>query len=301
MERNSPIAGTWYEGTEKSLKNQINSLLKDKKFGPGKDPLEHERGDKTASNIIGIISPHAGYVYSGSVASCGFSKIYDNFDKIDTAIVLGPNHRGFGPPISIFPEGQWNFPLGSLTIDEDLVEFARNWDFGKIKDYVQIEVSAHQEEHSLDIQVPFVQYLFGNNVKLFAICFADQSLDPVADVISDFLHDILNKFTTKKIVIIASTDFSHEYDYDVLLKNDQSMIDLFEKMKIEEADQFRKSNRMTMCGYGPVYSILRLAEKIGNPSIETLKYANSAQIKDSYGGYTVGYTSMLVQARPSYE
>ncbi len=297
MSRQSPIAGTWYEGTKQQLTNQIQSLLKDDKFGPGKDPTENPAIKSVDESILGIVSPHAGYVYSGSIAAHGFSKLYENFPNPDTIVIIGPNHRGYGPPVSIYPEGIWKFPLGDISIDKELVDYAKNWDFGSFSDYVQIEESAHLQEHSIDIQIPFLQYFYGDKINIFSICLADQSLNPVAEVLSSFLKEMIDVFRNKKILIVASTDFSHENDYDLLVNNDQTMIDLLERLNLEEADQFRKSNRMTMCGYGSVYTLIRLAQKMGDPSVKTLKYSNSALVKDSKGGYTVGYCSMVVRVK----
>jgi AmmeMemoRadiSam system protein B len=295
MERQSPIAGSWYEGTEDGLRDQIKGLLLDKKYGPGRDPLVDTEQKIQDESIIGIISPHAGYVYSGSTAAHGFSKMYEGRSKIDTAIVLGPNHQGIGPRVSIHPSGKWKFPLGSVDVDGELVEFAENWDFGALKGNIEIETSAHIREHSIDIQIPFLQYLYGNDIRIFPICLADQSLRPVAEVLSDFLLAVFNEFPEKRIIVVASSDFSHEYDYDKLTKNDQNMIQLIKQLDVEDAERYRTENGVTMCGYGPIYTLLRLAEKVGSPSVEKLQYTNSGLVSGRTGGYTVGYCSFLIK------
>lgn len=297
MKRVSQHAGSWYAGSESSLKAQIHDLFTEKKFGYGKDPLETSDDRPFNPNLLGIVSPHAGYVYSGPIASHGFAEAYFDIKELDIAIIMGPNHRGLGTPISFYPEGTWKNPLGSVRIDTEGIEFANDYDFGEIQDKIGFEASAHSYEHSIDIQVPFLQYLF-HDFHIVPICFGDQSFEPTSSTIAKFLKDFLKEFAEKRILIVASSDFSHENDYNLVVDNDKKMLSYLEKVSLKEADQFRRSVGMTMCGYGPVFTLIRTAELIGNPIVKNLKYANSSDIKPG-GGYTVGYASMAVYTNSS--
>ncbi|MHA2030897.1 MAG: AmmeMemoRadiSam system protein B, partial [Candidatus Kariarchaeaceae archaeon] len=296
MFRVSPIAGSWYEGSQESLENQIRFLFLDEKFGPGKDPLETpDIGYVDEDELIGLISPHAGYVYSGRIAACGYKLLYENCPEVDTFIVLGPNHRGIGPPISIYPAGKWQFPLGDLEIDENVLEFIKSLDLSEFGDSLKVEETAHTSEHSIDIQFPILQYLYKSKFKIIVICFADQSLD-TARKVARLLHLVIEYFKDKKIKIIASSDLSHEYDQDTLHYNDTKMIETFVEGDPDNSNSLRRFLKMTMCGYGPVFTIMTLANLMGQPDIELIKYANSADILPG-GQYTVGYASMMVKSR----
>ncbi|NHJ03126.1 MAG: AmmeMemoRadiSam system protein B [Candidatus Heimdallarchaeota archaeon] len=294
MDRFSRHAGSWYAGTKASLESQIHELFLNK-WGVGKDPLEFKNERTLEEDIIGIASPHAGYAYSGPIASHGYALLYDQFEKIDSAIVLGPNHSGFGAPISIYPEGAWNNPLGSISIDQELVAFAKSYSFDRLRNKIGFETSAHLNEHSIDIQLPFLQYLYKDTFEILPICLGDQSYNTTVAELSQFLSELLKAFSERKIIIIASSDLSHEHNYDLVVKNDQTMLSYLEKGDLNGAEQYRKHVSMTMCGFGPVFTLIRTAATFGKPIVKVLKYANSSDIHPG-GGYTVGYASIAVSA-----
>ncbi len=295
MDRQSRHAGSWYEGTEKSLTQQINNLFCDKQWGYGKDPLENMDDRIIDSNLIGIVSPHAGYVYSGPIASHGFAEVFKRIEKIDTVIILGPNHQGLGVPISFYPGGHWSNPLGSVKVDTEFVDYARTYDFEPIQERIGFERIAHVNEHSIDIQLPFLQYLYKNDFEIAPISLGDQSFNPVVSTLSTFLSDYITSHSEKRILIVSSSDFSHEHNYELVVKNDKTMLSYLESMNLKEAEQFRQRIRMTMCGYAPVFTLIQTAKNLGTPSVEILKYANSTDIHPG-GGYTVGYASILVRS-----
>jgi len=293
-DRHSRHAGSWYAGTRESLQKQIHNLFLSE-WGYGKDPLELELELEFPKRLLGIVSPHAGYVYSGPIASHGFAEVYKNFKSLDTVVILGPNHSGVGAAVSFYPEGKWHNPLGAVSIDTDLIDFAQSYDFGDIQNRIGFESSAHLSEHSIDIQLPFLQYLYQKeHFKFVPICLGDQSLSPTVKGLANFLQDYIRAHSGKKILIVASSDFSHEYNYDLAVKNDKTMLSHLEKADLDKAEEFRKEVSMTMCGYGPVFTLIKTAELLGTPSVKVLKYANSSDIRAG-GGYTVGYASITVK------
>jgi AmmeMemoRadiSam system protein B len=296
MDRHSRHAGSWYAGTQESLQNQIHDLFLSE-WGYGKDPLKAPEERTFNQDILGIVSPHAGYVYSGPIASHGYAEVYKNFEYLDTVVVLGPNHSGVGAAVSFYPEGKWHNPLGAVEIDTNLIDFAQSYDFGDIQNRVGFESSAHLSEHSIDIQLPFLQYLYEKNpFKFVPICLWDQSYSPTIKGLAKFLQAYIKAHSEKKNLIIASSDFSHEYNYDLAVKNDKTMLSHLEKPDLSKAEEFRKEVSMTMCGYGPVFALIKTAELLGTPSVNVLKYANSSDIR-SGGGYTVGYASITVKTQ----
>ncbi len=295
MNRQSRHAGSWYEGTEKGLRKQIHNMFLDKQWGYGEDPLENPENRDFDPNLLGIVSPHAGYVYSGPIASHGFAEVFKRLENLDTVVILGPNHQGMGAPISIYPEGHWQNPLGQVRIDTEFVNYAKTYDFGPLQNRIGFERLAHVNEHSIDIQLPFLQYLYQDKFKIVPICIGDQSYNPTVSTLSTFLVEYIKSHSEKRVLIVSSSDFSHEHNYELVVKNDKTMLSYLESMNIDEADKFRQKIRMTMCGYAPIFTLIQTAKELGTPSVEVLKYANSTDIRPG-GGYTVGYASILVRS-----
>ena len=296
MDRKCSEAGSWYAGTASSLKQQIrDSFLNE--WGYGKDPLKHPQERASDPNFLGIVSPHAGYVYSGSIASHGFAEVFKRVESIDTVVLLGPNHRGQGAPISFYPAGKWHTPLGSVSVNEDLMAYAKNYDFGVGGDRIGFEESAHSYEHSISIQLPFLQYLYNNDFQIVPICMGDQSYHLAVPMLSKFLEDYIRSHSNERILIIASSDFSHENNYDTSVNNDKKILSYIENMELDEAEDFRRKKPVTMCGYGPVFTLLKTAQKLGKPIVDIRKYATNIDTNPdrSGSGYTVGYASILVR------
>ncbi|WP_455142124.1 AmmeMemoRadiSam system protein B [Candidatus Hodarchaeum mangrovi] len=298
MDRISKHAGSWYAGSAQGLKEQIEKLFSSK-WGVGESPANIKTAETKLANILGVVSPHAGYIYSGPIASHGYANVYKEFDHLDTVIILGPNHSGIGSPISFYPGGKWHNPFGEVKIDKEAIEFAQSYDFGSIQDRIGFEKYAHSQEHSIDIQLPFLQYRYGNNFQIVPICLMDQSYPTTVKYLANFIKDYIQEQLSKEILVIASSDLSHESNYDLVIKNDKKMLELLESCKLEAANSFRKQVQMTMCGYGPVFTLIQTAIDFGSPKITVLKYANSSDIVGgrSSGSYTVGYSSVLVQCK----
>ena len=294
MERQSRHAGSWYEGTKSSLQRQIHDLFNDPKWGYGLDPVQNPQDRSPDPTLLGIVSPHAGYVYSGPIASHGFATMYKHVENVDSIVILGPNHQGMGSPISFYPGGKWSNPLGSVDIDVEFIEYAKKYDFGSLQNRIGFESNAHSYEHSIDIQLPFLQYLYEDQFLIVPLCVGEQSYESTVPTLSVFLKEYIQSHPDKRILIVASSDFSHEHNYDLVVKNDTTMILHLEKMELDEAENFRRSVNMTMCGYGPVFTLLHTAKLLGEPTVEILKYANSSDIRPG-GSYTVGYASIAVK------
>ncbi|RMG30415.1 MAG: AmmeMemoRadiSam system protein B [Methanobacteriota archaeon] len=294
MIRYSPIAGSWYPADPESLKETINELFLDKKFGPGYDPKEEKRNCN--DHLVGIGVPHAGYFFSGAVAAHSYAHLFNHLPQIDSAIIFGPNHQFGYPSISIFPEGHWELPLGNAEIDTELVEFAEQYENSTFHEVVQFEAESQRYEHSIEIQIPFLQYLYGSKFKILPICFGNQDFNQTGKIISQFVYDLLMEFQDRRIAVLASSDLSHEPDIKLLENNDRTMLKLLEENRLEDAIQFRQQVGMTMCGYGPVFTLANLTRKFGTPKNKVLKYAHSSEIRPKHRGpYTVGYPSLAFE------
>ena len=278
--RRPAVAGSFYDGDSKSLNMQIEKCFLHK-IGPGKIPSVVLAGER---KIVGLISPHAGYMYSGPVAAHGFYKIALD-GKPDTIIILGPNHRGFGADVSIIINGKWETPLGELEIDKDVAENILN--NSKI---IKVDNKAHQSEHSIEVQLPFIQYIFGKNVKIIPICMTRQDINTDIEI----ARSICSSVVDKNILIIASSDFTH-YEPQEYAKNvDKQAINAILGFNPKKLYDIIYQQNLTMCGPGPITTMLIACKSLGAKKAELLKYATSGDITGMYD-QVVGYASVIVQ------
>ena len=278
--RQPAVAGSFYAGDSKSLNKQIENCFLHK-IGLGKIPLLNP---KKGNNIIGVVSPHAGYMYSGPVAAHGFYKIALD-GKPDTIIILGPNHQGFGEDVSIIAEGKWKTPLGELKIDAEMAE-----DIIKNSKTIKIDNKAHQSEHSIEVQLPFIQYIFGNNIKFVPICMTRQDIDTDIEIAQSICSSVVGK----NILIIASSDFTH-YEPQEYAKNvDKQAINAILEFNPKKLYDMIHRQNLTMCGPGPITVMLIACETLGAKKAELLKYATSGDVSGAYG-QVVGYASIIIK------
>lgn len=278
--RKPAVAGSFYAGDLKSLNTQIEKCFMHK-IGPEKLPPAVLAGER---KIVGLISPHAGYMYSGPVAAHGFYKIALDGTP-DTIIILGPNHRGFGEDISIMVEGKWKTPLGELEIDTDIAE-----NILKNSKTIKIDNKAHQYEHSIEVQLPFIQYIFGKNIKFVPICMTRQDINTDIEI----ARSICSSVVDKNILLIASSDFTH-YEPQEYAKNiDKQAINTILEFNPKKLYDIIYQQNLTMCGPGPITAMLIVCETLGAKKAELLKYATSGDVSGAYDR-VVGYASIIIK------
>lgn len=277
--RKPAVAGSFYAGDSKSLDMQIEKCFLHK-IGPGKIPSKMIKGER---KIVGLISPHAGYMYSGPIAAHGFYKIALD-GKPDTIIILGPNHRGFGADVSIMINGKWETPLGELEIDKDMAENILN--NSKI---IKVDNKAHQFEHSIEVQLPFIQYIFNKDVKIIPICMTRQDINTDIEIARSICASVVNK----NILIIASSDFTHYEPQEYAQNIDKQAIDAILKFDPKKLYDIIYRQNLTMCGPGPITTMLITCKSLGAKKVELLKYATSGDITGMYN-QVVGYASLVV-------
>ena len=277
--RQPAVAGSFYDGDLKSLNIQIENCFLHK-IGPGKIPLVNP---KRQNNIIGLISPHAGYMYSGPVAANGFYKIALG-GKPDSIIILGPNHRGFGEDVSIMTEGKWKTPLGELEIDTEMAD-----DILKNSKIIKNDKKAHQYEHSIEVQLPFIQYIFGKDIKFVPICMTRQDIDTDIEIAKSICSSVVDK----NILIIASSDFTHYEPQEYAENVDKQAINAILEFNPEKLYDMIYHQNLTMCGPGPITVMLIACETLGSKKAELLKYATSGDVSGMYN-QVVGYASLII-------
>jgi AmmeMemoRadiSam system protein B len=272
MIRRPAVAGSFYEDDPEKLKRQISYCFTHP-LGPGSYPLVSKEGP---SNIY--IVPHAGYMYSGPIAAHVYAELALATPP-ELVVILGPNHTGLGSYVAAFPSGEWETPLGSVPIDHETVR-----KLAVESEVIDLDERAHLYEHSIEVQLPFLQYVFGNNFKLVPIVIMMQTPE-VAEYISEGLYRLLG--SQKRILILASTDMNHYDPHEETLKKDQLAIEKILSLDYRGLYHAVQDSDVTMCGYGPTMTVMRLARKMGKRPI-LMKHATSGDTsgdKSSVVGY----------------
>ncbi len=278
MIRKPAVAGAFYPDNPEILKKTIENCFLDK-FGVGYIPkLNNFSGDKYPINVM---VPHAGFQYSGPIASHSYCKIVQNgFPEV--FIILSPNHTGFGSEISVYNEGQWVTPLGSIDIDCEFADAIIS-----SSDIACGDFHAHLHEHSIEVQLPFLQY-FSDDFKIVPITLGSQSFSASNDLAKAIFEagDKLNK----SFCVIASTDLSH-----FNTQEKANTVDGFVLEDIENMDEFKLYEEVvqyniTMCGYGPVMTTISISKMCGLDNCEILAYKTSGDVTGDLTS-VVGYAS----------
>ena len=267
MNRNPVVAGQFYPASSSQLKTMIEGLVDEK---------------EAKEEVIGAVSPHAGYMYSGPVAGAVMSRI-----KLrDTAIIMGPNHTGRGKPLSIMTEGEWSTPLGKAKIDSELARRIL-----AASAYLQEDSTAHQFEHSLEVQVPFLQY-FKSDIKIVPILFGFATGSIYKQIGKDIVRAI--KDLNREVVIIASSDMTHYEPQESAEKKDNQAIAAILELNEDELLRRIEELDITMCGYAPTVCLISAAKELGAKAAELVKYQTSGDATGDYSA-VVGYAGIIIK------
>ncbi len=264
--RKPVIAGTWYPGNPVDLTRDIDAYLK-------KVP-----GDGVRGRIVGLISPHAGYLYSGQIAAHGYKLIQGQ--HFDSVIVIGPSHRSLFRGASVYRGGGYETPLGVVPVDDDLA--------GRIIGHgggIAYHPQAHTQEHSIEIQLPFLQVVLGH-FSFVPIVMGDQD----RRACEDLAEAIYKAVKGKKVLVVGSSDLSHFHSYDKAVKLDRRVVDLVQKMDTDGLLVNLANGSCEACGGGPIVVTMMVARKLGSAGVKVLKYANSGDVTGDKGR-VVGYLS----------
>jgi len=266
MIREAAVAGQFYPGWPGELKEMIGQMTDSK-------------ADR--KEVIGVVSPHAGFIYSGPVAGAVFSAI----KFTDTFIIIGPNHRGMGKPLSITTGGSWKTPLGEVQIDSGLAKAMLASSAGLEEDTL-----AHRYEHSLEVQLPFLQY-FKPDVKIVPIVLA-QAAPQVYQGIGRAVAGVL-KSRGEAVVIVASSDMTHYEPHESAKAKDKKAIEAILSLDAEELVRRIGRYDISMCGYAPVISLITAALEMGAGRTELVKYQTSGDVSGDYTS-VVGYAGIII-------
>lgn len=277
MVRKPVFAGRFYPNDPSELKRSIKELFHHE-LGPGNLPSGSPGKSRT---ILGVMVPHAGYPYSGAIAAHGYYTLFED-GMPETLILIGPSHSGMGTPVSVYPEGAWKTPLGEVNIDEDVVaSLVENEVFqgGKV---------AHRHEHSLEVQLPFLQFIFPRReFKIVPIACRDQRRETMKQVAEGIIASI--ETTGKDLSVIASTDLSHYIPYKKAKEEDENALRAIEELEVDQLYGMVKEG-YSMCGYGPVSALMYCARHY-NAIGGTLQYATSGDVTGDKT-QVVGYAAL---------
>ncbi len=266
MVRMPVVAGSFYEGKRDLLLKRIEECFLDPQ-GPGRLP-SGEAG--TSRSIKALVSPHAGYVYSGAAAAHSYLRLFED-GQPEHIVILGPNHTGLGARLAVCNE-DWETPLGTVMFDRALGAQIVNAD--PIATY---DCLAHAREHSIEVQLPFLQYIFGDGVPFVPICVSDQRYE-VCESIGKTLARLAEEFD---ILVIASSDFTHFEHADAARRKDYQAMEYLEMMDPRGFLQFVRNHNISICGAGPIAAAMVFAKERGATSFNLLKYTNSGVVTGS--------------------
>ena len=271
------VSGIFYPSEPVELQQLIEQSFKDSKFGPGKiPPSEFKR------RIYGIVSPHAGYIYSGAVAANGFYEISSM--EFDDVIMIGPNHYGIGNGVSIMRNGVWETPLGEIEINQELaLEISKSG-------IIDFDDFAHSRDHCLEVQIPFLQYITKNKkIRIVPIILIMQDIKTAMDIGEAMAKSIAN---TDNALLIASSDFTHYESNDEAHRKDRELINTILSLDVSKFYDVLDRLAISACGYGAIASVMKAVKDLGATKGQLLKYATSGNVTGDMSA-VVGYSSII--------
>ena len=274
MKKRKPyFSGRFYPASKSELQNLIARIL----------DIETERIELSFSekNIIGAVVPHAGYMFSGYQAVHFFEILKNSKEKFDTVFIINPSHTGMGEKISLDANTHWETPFGISEIDMD---FMQNLSFA-------VSEEAHSFEHSGEVILPFLQYFIDYDFKILPITIKMQDYENSNAVANEIF--IANQKLKKKILILASSDFSHQVQPDIGKKYDDLVIKQILDFNAKRVEQIIRRKNISVCGYGPIMTLIQYSKLINkNPKSKVLRYGNSGEVMPSDS--VVDYASILM-------
>jgi len=265
------VAGAFYPDNPAELSQMIDKFLE----SANPEPVEGE--------IFALICPHAGYGYSGQVAAYGYKLIKNKPYK--TIVVIGPSHQYGFSGVSVYPEGKFHTPLGDLEIDKGFTKELINKD-----EEIRFEPRAFEKEHSVEVQLPFLQKVL-RDFKIVPIIVGDMALSDCKNLAALLKKAIGER---KDVLVVASTDMYHGGDYQALEATDNLTISFLKNMDSEGLYYGLREEKLQLCGGFAVVTVLILSKDLGHEKLQVLKYTNSAEVIGAKSNWMVGYVNCAI-------
>ncbi len=266
--RQPAVAGQFYPGDPDSLQVQVESYLQPE------PPL---------SGVIGAVIPHAGYIYSGAVAGETVSVL----NIPDRVLILGPNHTGWGPEISVYSGRSWQMPFGEVRIDADLADQILEYAPGATAD-----IMAHSQEHSIEVLLPFLYYARQEEFTFVPVTISRISSEACRDLGSSLARIIEN--SGEDILVVASSDMTHHESHSSAEKKDGEAIERILDLDPDGLIDIVSARKISMCGIMPTAVMLHITSALGASRAKLIKYSTSGEVSGDYD-QVVGYAGIVVQ------
>jgi AmmeMemoRadiSam system protein B len=264
MKRMPAVSGQFYPGTASGLSRALLTLT---------------REVKVRELAIGVVVPHAGYVYSGAVAG----EVFSSVQVPGRAVIFCPNHTGLGKDVSVMSHGAWRMPWGDVPIDEELA--ARLEDACPL---LREDASAHLREHAIEVQLPFL-HRFRPDVRIVPVVLGRLSLEDCRDLGENVADAVAGD--AERPLLVASSDMSHYVPDAVARKKDQMAIDRMLALDPEGLYRTVRTERISMCGVLPATVVLFAARRLGATSARLIRYATSGDVSREFDK-VVGYAGL---------
>jgi MEMO1 family protein len=271
--RPSPISGTWYEGDPRRLTRAVDNYL---------DRAELPELD---GEVLAVIAPHAGHRFSGPVAGYAFAAVRGRAP--DLVAVISPMHQYFNRPLITSAHSAYSTPLGNVPVDFDAIKILEA-DLTKRLGFGLAQV-VYDHEHSLEIELPFLQRALESNFKLLPVMV--RSADPqISQMLGLALAETLRD---KNALLVASTDLSHFYDQKIATKLDDEMLRQIETFLPQSLFETEAAGKGFACGLGALAAVLWAAKELGADQVKVLHHATSGDVTGDYT-QVVGYGAAVV-------
>jgi AmmeMemoRadiSam system protein B len=284
--RRPVVSGIFYPSGRDELVESIRECFS---HGPNvsvEPKSSDERKGTREGRVTAVVSPHAAYMYSGSVAAYSYYHAYKHAEP-DTIIMVGPNHYGLGSGIASMKDYYWETPLGMVRVDDATVD-----GIVRYSGIVDIDSYAHSRDHCLEVQLPMLQYIYDYEFTIVPIVIWIQDKSTAVELgraIAEVSKDIIRE--GKEVLLIASSDLTHYEPHEQAVRKDSELIDAMKDLDINRYYTVLERLNISACGYGAIASIMEACRSLGFSKGILLKYATSGDITEDRSS-VVGYPSV---------
>ncbi|NOX88961.1 MAG: AmmeMemoRadiSam system protein B [Calditrichaeota bacterium] len=268
--REPAVAGMFYSGNPQTLEREVALFL------------ENSMQEKNVQHIYGLVSPHAGYMYSGGVAARAYRQVLD-YDY-DVVVVISPSHHVYFEKVSVYNGDYYATPLGIIPVDKELCQLLADAD----PQLIYSSIGHDGQEHALEVQLPFLQHVL-DEFKLIPIVMGNQDMNNIL-ALAESLGKVLKD---QKTLIVASSDLSHYHSYEEAVRMDSVVISHINNFKEENLYDDLSSGLCEMCGGGPVIAMMKACRYLGADKAKVILYRNSGDVTDDRS-QVVGYLAAMI-------
>jgi AmmeMemoRadiSam system protein B len=292
--RRPAVAGQFYSAGRDELLAEIERCFRDSRIGPGKSipNNSHKTEERAESHQVEcFVVPHAGYPYSGPVAAHSYavahSELVSNHERFKV-IILGPNHQGIGSGVALSPSKAWETPIGNVPVD-----LALSKEISEASEIIDIDQLAHSYEHSIEVQLPFIQVIAGKKDFSFVpICLMLQDQESAKEI-SDAIFKVIKseRHSRDSFLVLGSSDLTHYESESRANSQDRKLLEKVSALDVPAYYTTLEQNNVTACGYGAIAGVMGLAKKLGKTHGTVLKYATSGDATGDQSS-VVGYSAV---------